>query len=174
MFFIMNFTKDVTISPADLSKDLKKIIRVKLIEQITGDCNEKYGYFIKVLKIGDIQNGYIMDGSGDIIFKMSYEAVLFRPFVNEVSDGIIEKILPLGGGIHVKVGPMLVFIPKENIPNTYIFEEKNNYYYNEKDDSDILKEGEKVRFKYKDIQFDQNDFKPVGTMADKYLGHILE
>ena len=50
MFFIMNFTKDVTISPADLSKDLKKIIRVKLIEQITGTCNEKYGYFIKVLK----------------------------------------------------------------------------------------------------------------------------
>ena len=77
-----------------------------------------------------IQNGYIMDGSGDIIFKMSYEAVLFRPFVNEVSDGIIEKILPLDGGIHVKVGPMLVFIPKEYIPNTYILEEKNNYYYN--------------------------------------------
>ena len=69
MFFLMCFTKDVVISPSDLSKDLKKIIRIKLIDQVTGTCNEKYGYFIKVISIGEIKNGIIMDGTGDIIFK---------------------------------------------------------------------------------------------------------
>ena len=172
MFFLMSFFKDVTISPSDLNKDLKKIIRVKLIEQVTGTCNEKYGYFIKVINIGDIKNGYIMDGSGDIIFKMYYQVVLLRPFRGEICDGKIEKILSKEGGIHVRVGPMLVYISNDDIPSKYKMDEKNSIYVNSQDENDILKEGEKVRFRYKEIQFDVSDFKPIGTMKDNYLGHI--
>ena len=168
----MSFFKDVTISPSDLNKDLKKIIRVKLIEQVTGTCNEKYGYFIKVINIGDIKNGYIMDGSGDIIFKMYYQVVLLRPFRGEICDGKIEKILSKEGGIHVRVGPMLVYISNDDIPSKYKMDEKNSIYVNSQDENDILKEGEKVRFRYKEIQFDVSDFKPIGTMKDNYLGHI--
>ena len=174
MFFLYSFIKDVTISPSDLSKDLKKIIKVKLIEEVTGTCNERYGYFIKVIRIGDIRNGFIMEGTGDIIFKMKYEVVLFRPFKGEVCDGIIEKILAVEGGIHVRVGPMLVFISKDDIPSKYEFDEKSNSYINKDDDSDIIKEGEKLRLKYKEIQFDVSDFKPIGTLMDKFLGHIRE
>ena len=159
MFFLMSFFKDVTISPSDLNKDLKKIIRVKLIEQVTGTCNEKYGYFIKVINIGDIKNGYIMDGSGDIIFKMYYQVVLLRPFRGEICDGKIEKILSKEGGIHVRVGPMLVYISNDDIPSKYKMDEKNSIYVNSQDENDILKEGEKVRFRYKEIQFDVSDFK---------------
>ena len=168
----MSFFKDVTISPSDLNKDLKKIIRVKLIEQVTGTCNEKYGYFIKVINIGDIKNGYIMDGSGDIIFKMYYQVVLLRPFRGEICDGKIEKILSKEGGIHVRVGPMLVYISNDDIPSKYKMDEKNSIYVNSQDENDILKEGEKVRFRYKEIQFDVSYFKPIGTMKDNYLGHI--
>ena len=172
MFFLMCFTKDVIITPSDLSKDLKKIIRIKLIDQVTGTCNEKYGYFIKVINIGDIKNGYIMDGTGDIIFKMHYQVVLLRPFRGEICDGKIEKILSKEGGIHVRVGPMLVYISNDDIPSKYKMDEKNSIYVNSQDENDILKEGEKVRFRYKEIQFDVSDFKPIGTMKDNYLGHI--
>ena len=172
MFFLMGFTKDVIISPADLNKDLKKIIKVKLIEQVTGTCNEKYGYYIKVIKIGEIRNGFIMDGTGDIIFKMYYQVVLLRPFKGEICDGIIEKILEKEGGIHVRVGPMLVYIANEEIPPNYKMDEKSNVYVSSRDENDILKEGEKVRFKYKEIQFSDSEFKPIGTMKDNYLGHI--
>ena len=176
MFFLVKFTKDVVIAPSDLNKDLKKIIKLKLIEQVTGTCNEKYGYFIKVITIGDIKNGIIMDGTGDIIFKMSYQVAVLRPFENEVCDGIIEKILPFEGGIHVRVGPMLVFIAHDDIPQKFKLDEKNNVYINtsENEEEDILKEGEKVRFRYKSIQFSENDFKPTGTMLDSYLGHIRD
>ncbi len=174
MFFLMCFTKDVIITPSDLSKDLKKIIRIKLIDQVTGTCNEKYGYFIKVINIGEIKNGIIMEGTGDIIFKMSYQVAVLRPFKDEVCDGIIEKILPVEGGIHVRVGPMLVYIANEDIPNKYQLDDKNNVYINNDDEGDILKEGEKVRFKYKEIQFAITDFKPIGTMIDPYLGHLMD
>ena len=174
MFFLMKFIKDISISPSDLCKDLKKIIKVKLIEQVTGTCNEKYGYLIKVINIEDMKNGYIMDGTGDIIFKMRYQVALLRPFKGEVCDGVIEKILPGEGGIHVRVGPMLVFIANDDIPKGFHLDESKNQYVNENDGNDILKEGEKVRFRYKEIQFHINEFKPIGTMQDMYLGHIMD
>ena len=34
-----------------------------------------------------------MEGSGDIIFKVDYSAVLMRPFKGEICDGIIDTIL---------------------------------------------------------------------------------
>ena len=174
MFFLMKFTRDISISPSDLSKDLKKIIKVKLIEQVTGTCNEKYGYLIKVINIEDMKNGYIMDGTGDIIFKMKYQVVLLRPFKGEVCDGVIEKVLGSDGGIHVRVGPMLVFISNDDIPKDFKLDEKKNEYVNVNDENDVLKEGEKVRFRYKEIQYDVSEFKPIGTMQDNYLGHIMD
>ena len=174
MFFLMCFTKDVIISPSDLSKDLKKIIRIKLIDQVTGTCNEKYGYFIKVISIGEIKNGIIMDGTGDIIFKMTYQVAVLRPFKDEVCDGVIENIFEREGGIHVRVGPMLVLIAADDIPNKYKLDKIAHKYINTDDESDILEVGEKVRFRYKEIQFDETDFKPIGTMLDRFLGHIRD
>ena len=172
MFFIMKFVKDISISPSDLNKDLKKIIRVKLIEDVTGTCNEKYGYYIKVIKIHEIKNGFIMDGTGDIIFKMKYEVVLLRPFVGEVCDGIIDRVVENNGGLIVKVGPFEVFISHEDIPSIYEKDTKNNCYVSTKDESDKLQKGEKVRFKYTSSQFVEGIFKPIGTMKEQYLGHI--
>ena len=172
MFFIMNFMKEVVVSPADLSKDLKKIVRVKLLEQITGTCNSKYGYFIKVIKIGDVSNGLIMEGTGDIIFKMEYRVVLMRPFKGEICDGIIDTVFE-EGGIHVKVGPMIVHIAKDDMQPNYVLDKKNLCYVNDKDNIELRK-GTKVRFKFKDIQFDKNEFKPTGTMRADYLGYIQD
>ena len=172
MFFIMNFMKEVVVSPADLSKDLKKIVRVKLLEQITGTCNSKYGYFIKVIKIGDVSNGLIMEGTGDIIFKMEYRVVLMRPFKGEICDGIIDTVFDVGG-IHVKVGPMVVHIAKDDMQPNYVLDKKNLCYVNEKDNIELRK-GTKVRFKFKDIRFDKNEFKPTGTMRADYLGYIQD
>ena len=172
MFFIMQFSKDVIVSPSDLSKDLKKIIRVKLLEQITGTCSPKYGYIIKVLNIGESGNGIIMEGSGDIIFKTEYKVVLMRPFKGEICDGIIDTVFE-EGGIHVKVGPMIVHIAKDDMQPNYILNRKDLCYVNEKENIE-LKKGTKVRFRFKEIQFDKNEFKPIGTMRDNYLGYIQD
>ena len=172
MLFIKEFTHNITLSPSDLGKDLKKIIKIKLINQVTGTCNEKFGYYIKVINIGEIKNGFILEGSGNIIFKMTYKVVLLRPFKNEVSDGIVHQIT--GGNILVKVGPMVVFIEKNKIPQDFEYDAKNECYKNKKDSSDIIKVGEKVRFKYIEIQYSPNEFRPIGTMFEKYLGHIKE
>ena len=168
----MNFSEDVIITPADLSKDLIKIAKVKLLERVTGICHPKYGYFIKVFAIGDLKNGLIMEGTGDIIFKIDYSAVLMRPFKGEICDGIIENILP-EGGFFVKVGPMKVYIPKDNIQPNFTLDDKNLCYSDEKKSIELRKDT-RIRFRYTGIQFEENDFKPIGTIRDNYLGYIQD
>ena len=168
----MQFSKDVIVSPSDLSKDLKKIIRVKLLEQITGTCSPKYGYIIKVINIGESGNGIIMEGSGDIIFKTEYKVVLMRPFKGEICDGIIDTVFE-EGGIHVKVGPMIVHIAKDDMQPNYILNRKDLCYVNEKENIE-LKKGTKVRFRYTDVSQFKNGFAPMGTIKDNYLGYLSD
>ena len=166
----MNFVKDVTVSPSDLSKDLTKIIKVKLFEQVAGTCHPKYGYYIKVINVGKIQNGLIMEGSGDIVFKIQYQVAIMRPFKGEVCDGIINLIMA-EGGIHVQVGPMTVYIAEDDLQPGYTLDKKNLSYISDKDKPE-LKIGSKVRFRYKEIQLNKNEIYPIGTMRDNYLGCI--
>ena len=168
----MNFSEDVIITPADLSKDLIKIAKVKLLERVTGICHPKYGYFIKVFAIGKLKNGLIMEGTGDIIFKIDYSAVLMRPFKGEICDGIIDTILE-EGGIFVKVGPMKVFIAMNDVQPNFTLDDKNLCYSDEKKSIELRKDT-RIRFRYTGIQFEENDFKPIGTIRDNYLGYIQD
>ena len=172
MIFLMKFVRDMTVSPSDLSKDLRKIIKLKLLEHISGMVHPEYGYFIKIIKIYDneVNNGLIMEGSGDIIFKLKYDVLVMRPFEGEVAEGIIENVLE-EGGFHAMVGPMIVFISKDDISERYVLDKKNLCYKNEKNDTE-LKKGTKIRFRYKATQFTGGEFKPTGTIRDNYLGYI--
>ena len=172
MFFVINFVKDVTVSPSDLSKDLTKIIKVKLFEQVTGTCHPKYGYFIKIISVGKIENGLIMEGSGDIVFKIKYQVALMRPFKGEVCDGIINSVMA-EGGIHVQVGPMKVYIAEEDLQDGYTLDKKSLSYISDRNKPE-LKVGAKIRFRYKEIQLNKNnnEFCPIGTIKGKYLGSL--
>ena len=172
MFFLIKFKKDVTVSPADLSKDLKKILKLKLLEYTSGTVHPEYGYFIKIIKIYDdqVKNGLIMEGSGDIIFNLIYDVLVMRPFEGEVAEGIIDNVLDVGGFL-VNVGPMKVFISKDDISENYVLDKNNLCYRNEKNNTE-LKKGTKIRFRYKKTQFIDGDFKPIGTILDNYFGYI--
>ena len=170
MFFMMLFKKDMIVTPSDLSKNLEKIIKVKLMEQVTGTCNLKYGYFIKVVNINLSNDGLIMEGTGDILFKVEYTAIVMRPLKGEICEGIIDEILN-EGGCFVKVGPMRVHIPKDEMNPKFTLDKMSQCYVNEEDNTE-MKIGTKVRFRYKDIQLHNNEFKPSGTMKEKYLGPL--
>ena len=155
------------------NRDIKKIIKAKLVEKIIGICTEKLGYFIKIVSIGELPNGYIMDTTGDIVFNIEYKVIVMRPFKGEICDGIVEKILSDVEGLIVRVGPMKVFISNDDIPSVFKKDIKNNNYQSENDSISV---GDKVRFKIKETQYKHEffEFAPTGTMNEKYLGHISE
>ena len=168
MLFIMKFEEELILSPSVLTKNLKNIIKAKLIEKVQGSVTEKYGYLICVISIGEIPNGIILDTTGDILFKITYRAVVMKPFEGEVCDGVVEKIDPYG--LHVSVGPIKVFISNSQFPPNFEYIANSNFYISGK--SEKLAVNTEIRFRMQGIQFVNNEFKPIGTMADNYLGPL--
>lgn len=166
----MTFQQAIVMPPSSLYKDLESLLKARLIEKVQGSVTEKYGYIISVIGV-ETNNitGKILDTSGDVLFNMTYRAVVMKPFVGEVIDGVIEKVEKYG--IHVAVGPLRVFISNTQFPPDFVYREDNNLYES-KVNSDKLKLDTDVRFRIMGVQFEGNEFHPTGTMAENYLGPL--
>jgi DNA-directed RNA polymerase II subunit RPB7 len=169
MFFVMDFEQAIIMPPSCLYKDLKHLLKAKLIEKVQGSITEKYGYIVVVIKVDEARTGKILDTSGDVLFSMKYRAVVMKPVVGEVLDGTVEKVDRYG--IHVVVGPIKVFISNTQFPPGFEYNEQNSSYT-----SKILNEklgfNSEVRFRIQGVQYESNEFHPTGTMNENYLGPL--
>lgn len=167
----MKFERELILTPNQLGKHIKNKIKAKLIQKVQGECTEKYGYLICVVKIEDIPNGMIMDTTGNIIFNVSFDAIVMKPFVGEVCEGVIEEVQK--HGIIFSIGPIKGFISNTEFPPNFNYDEINaNYSSN---DSGKFEKGSEIRFRIKQLQFDpQQGFRPLGTMRENYLGPISQ
>jgi DNA-directed RNA polymerase II subunit RPB7 len=169
MFLVMFFEQAIIMPPSCLYKNLKDLLKAKLIEKVEGSVSEKHGYIICVLSVDDPSTGKILDTSGDVLFSIRYKAVIMKPFVGEVVDGVIEKVDQYG--IHVNVGPIKVFISNSQFPPDFEYSGSNNYYIS-RSKNDKLSVGSEVRFRIMGVQFEGNEFHPTGTMNENYLGPL--
>ena len=60
------------------------------------------------LKKTDISDGRIQDTSGEVIYKVKFNALVFRPFKGEILDGIVTDVH--SDGFHLQSGPLKSFV----------------------------------------------------------------
>lgn len=165
----MNFIEPIVMNPSSLGKELQNLIKAKLIERVQGSVTERYGYIICVVKFMEIGYGKILDTSGDVLFNVKYKAVVLKPFINEIMDGVVEKIEPYG--VHVSAGVLKIFISSSNFPGDFEYNENTKSYKSESQNDEIRIDSE-VRFRITGINFEFNEFLSTGVMNESYLGPI--
>ncbi|KAG0802145.1 hypothetical protein G6F22_000542 [Rhizopus arrhizus] len=72
-------------------------IQDKLYADVEGTCSGRYGYVVTVVSVSRLEKGKVLPGSGLAEFKVSYQAILFKPFKGEVLDGLVttvNKLIP--------------------------------------------------------------------------------
>ena len=74
-----------------------------------GSCTIKYGYILTIFKIENIENGIITD-QGDVVFKVIFKTLVFRPIQGNVVDAIVEKVDQ--AGIELSVGAVEIFVAR--------------------------------------------------------------
>jgi hypothetical protein len=77
-------------------------------------CNERYGFILKVFNPeterleGRIESTGMRPGrGGTATFNVYYDAIVFRPFKNEVLIGVVKSVA--SQGVFCQCGPMQVF-----------------------------------------------------------------
>ena len=130
----MSFEQHILMTPNLLGPELGSLLRARLIDKVQGMVTEKFGYVICVLRVEETGSGKILDTTADVIFNVKYRAVVMKPFIGEVMDGFVIKLDKYG--IHVSVGPIIVFISNQNFP-FYSYDEDNNHYFSKLDAAKI-------------------------------------
>lgn len=172
MFFVLSLDKHLTVTPDYLGPNLYQHIVDVLMRTVEGSCSKRFGYIIKVLNMGDIGEGKVKDG-GDVLFQVSYRALVFMPYQKEVLDATISEVTALG--FFANVGPLKLFVSSQSFSSDYVLHpdaKPRPYFVCSQDISQRLEIGRNVRLRLNNTQVEANDMYGVCTIADDYLGPL--
>uniref|UniRef100_A0A7S0VYG7 DNA-directed RNA polymerase II subunit RPB7 n=1 Tax=Hemiselmis tepida TaxID=464990 RepID=A0A7S0VYG7_9CRYP len=182
MFYhVKKLTKNLEVDPKDYGPALNDTIKRKLTNEVDNTCSERYGFIIKVFNI-DIErlegkiNPTGMNPGGTAIFKVPYDAIVFKPFRGEVLNGIVKTSAQQG--LFVQCGPLQVFIAKTNLSS-----EDNQIVWNpehsppcwmSEDGKVVIQDGSHMRLRLIGVRMsnDITNANAVGTILDDYLGPL--
>ena len=119
----LEMQKTLVLQPEDLRKILPEILREKLRRGVEGSCSRRYGFVVAITHVYDdhTENGRICEGTGEVTFPMKYNAIVFKPFRNEVLDAVVTENVNKDG-FFAKAGPLSIFISYKSMPEEFRFD----------------------------------------------------
>ena len=112
MFLLKTLYSIVTLRPMDFTRDIRDKIRHNIIGSVEGSLVTPHGYIIcvsEILKIMPLQ----VNEEGHALFKVKYNALIFKPYKNEVIDVVVDDVRD--DGINTNAGFFSVFLSTEDI-----------------------------------------------------------
>lgn len=170
----------VQVLPYQINSDIESNIEINLKQKVEKKCN-KDGYIDKVYTIDNYEEGEIVNEhfNGSIYYNCSYQCRMCLPIENTM---IISQVIVVQSELIItKNGPIIIFIPKNNITSEN-WEITNNITH--KGTSTDLKKDDYVKVIIDKVRVNQNDtqIKTMGILYDlsskqetnKYFGSVIE
>mmetsp|Transcript_3686 Transcript_3686/g.9577 ORF Transcript_3686/g.9577 Transcript_3686/m.9577 type:complete len:174 (-) Transcript_3686:139-660(-) len=173
MFFHLEMEKSLVIPPKDLRKNLRDLLEQRLVKLVEGSCSRRFGYIVAVTSIGEegVGNGQICEGTGDVTFPIKYNAIVFKPFRNEVIDAVVTDNVTKEG-FFAKAGPLEIFVSHKNMPADLKYDHTAVPPRFSGDGGTVIEKGTYVRVKILNTRIDASGMHAVGMFKEDYLGVI--
>ncbi|KAJ3228035.1 DNA-directed RNA polymerase II subunit [Clydaea vesicula] len=114
MFFAKDLYHTIALHPSYFGPKMKEYLVKRLHEEVEGTCSGRYGYVVAIIKVLEVGKGVLQHTTGSAEFKIHYQAVVFKPFKNQVVDGVVTTVNKL-------IPDYMKFDPNSN-PPAYISE----------------------------------------------------
>ena len=108
----------IIIEPHQMNTDIKNYMKYNLKKKVEKKCN-KNGYVDEIYRITNYSDGFMIPEnlSGNAIYDISYHCKLCIPIENSIIIGQVKVINQ--ELIFAMNGPIMIFIPKDNIDSNY-------------------------------------------------------
>ena len=159
--------------PERLGDDLQVVVKDMLQEKLEGRLDKKIGMFIAILDVVDIKEGRIMIGDAGVYYETVFDALIFRPKMQEIVEGAVVEIVEFGA--FVEIGPLDGLLHISQITDEYISYDEKNAKLVTKETGRTLGEGDKLRARLVAISLnerDPSDSKIGLTMRQPGLGKL--
>lgn len=106
MYAVVKVGDTVRILPERFSENLDKVVEEIVLESFEGTMRKDYGIIVVADNIEPVGNGVVIHGDGAMYQKVEFDALVFKPDLQEVLDGIVCEIVEFGAFCHI--GPLLM------------------------------------------------------------------
>jgi len=143
MYMMVEREKVVRIPPHMLGMDLTEIISKLTWESFEGKIEENDMLTVLIRNVEPVGLGRIVHGDGAVYQNVKYEALVFKPVLQEVVEGTVCEVLKFGA--FIRFGPLDGLLHISQVMDDRIDVDLENQRLIGKDSKRDLKVGDKVR-----------------------------
>ncbi len=173
MYARIKIKDTVRVPPSRLGEDIHIVIEDLLWEQFEGKLDREYGMIIGIESIEDLDQGRIIEGDGAVYFDVVFNAISFKPSMQEVVEGEVVEVVEFGA--FVSIGPLDALLHMSQITDDYvIFDDKNKRLLG-KESKRSISEGDFVRARIVALSLKEREPEKskIGlTMRQPWLGNL--
>lgn len=133
----------IRIPPEKFGEDLDKVIEETVQKTFEGTMRKQYGVIVVADNIKPLGDGIVIHGDGAMYQKVMFDALMFKPELQEVLDGVVCEIVEFGAFCHI--GPLDALIHMSQIMNDYVEVDSTAEMIVGKEKKKTLKIGDAVR-----------------------------
>ncbi len=170
MYKLVTIEDVVRIPPTLFNEPLKESALKILKEQYEGLLDKDLGLILLVNDIKEIGDGKILPGDGASYHKVIFEALVFKPELQEVIEGEITGVTEFGA--FVNLGPMEGLVHISQITDDYFSFDKKAERLIGRDTKKSLKKGDIVRARIVTVSLKKDSPKIGLTMRQPGLGKL--
>jgi DNA-directed RNA polymerase subunit E' len=143
MYAMVKIEDTIRILPERFGEDLDGVVGEIVQKSFEGTMRKDHGIIIAANNIEAVGDGIIIHGDGAMYQKVAFDALMFKPELQEIVDGIICEIVEFGAFCHI--GPIDALIHMSQIMNDYVEVDAENEIISGKEKKMTLKTGDPIR-----------------------------
>jgi DNA-directed RNA polymerase subunit E' len=143
MYYKVRVEDTIRILPNKFSEDLNTVVTEIVQSTFEGTMRKNYGVIVVADNIEPVGNGIVIHGDGAMYQKVAFDALTFKPELQEVLDAVVCEIVEFGAFCHI--GPLDALVHMSQIMNDYVEVDAENEIITGKEKKLVLKTGDPVR-----------------------------
>jgi DNA-directed RNA polymerase subunit E' len=173
MYKKMRLSDTVRIAPELLGDDVNDAVEIALINNLEGQIDKKIGAIVAIINVVEVGEGHILAGDGAVYYDSIFDALVFKPELQEIIEGSIVEVVEFGA--FIGIGPMDGLLHVSQITDEFISYDSKNGRLVTKETNKSLSEGDRVRARIVAVSINEQeprDSKIGLTMRQSALGKI--
>ncbi|OYT29725.1 DNA-directed RNA polymerase [Thermoplasmatales archaeon ex4572_165] len=143
MYYKVKIEDTIRIMPDLFGEDLDEVVRNIVQKTFEGTIRKNHGIIVVAQNITPVGDGIVIHGDGAMYQKISFDALTYKPEIQEVVDALICEIVEFGAFCHI--GPIDALIHMSQIMNDYVQVDSESEIITGKEKKQKLQVGDPVR-----------------------------
>ncbi len=140
MYKIFRIADTVRVPPQNFSMKFEDVILAELREKYERTMDKDMGLILCVDNVKSEEYGKIIQGDGAAYFNVEFDALCFKPKINEVYKTKVKKVVDFG--CFLSLGPIEGLVHISQITRDLVIYDKKNNQFNSKNGKKTLKTGD--------------------------------